>query len=491
MAKFSQSQINVQKQIQKISQVQIQALNLLAMNTQDVRNEILKALNENPALEIVPKKSENSEFDSDFANIDSADFQYDYDDYGDYKKASSSFDSDKFQQTLEAQADNSETLQSHLLHQLNSVKISPFEYELSEKLIYNLDKNGFYGSMLAPETFLPSRTSENFKILEKCLERIQKMDPVGTCCKNAEESLFVQAKIDGECPKLVLFILDGNLELINPPEPNIVYNKLKNFLDDYKKKSFASKPLLESDDFNINDVEIALKYILHLNLHPAQGYTKDVSNYAQPDIVLIVEKKSGSKNTDNFLNGIVAGDENCYFQIKYASGDLPNLRISPKFSFDTENVQKALLLINNLRFRESTMVLQGCALVQAQKDFFLYGTGNLKPYTQRQLAAKLKISESTVSRMFSKKSNKFIQTQWGLFPANYFFVSGVKSSGGEKKISSEKIIMLIKQILNDNKNTFISDTKLTQILNEKGIKIARRTVTKYRINAGIKNSYKR
>lgn len=486
MANFPQNQVNVQnqaqKQVQKFSQAQIQALNLLAMNTRDVRQEIFKALSENPALEIVPKKSERSEFE--------ADFQSDYDDYKiDYKKDGSSFDSDKFRQTLEAQSDNSETLQSHLLHQLNSMKLSPFEYNLSEKLIYNLDKNGFYGSMIAPETFLPARTPENFKILEKCVERIQKMDPVGTCCKNAEESLFVQAKFDEDCPKLALFILDGKLELLNPPEPSVVYEKLKKNLEDYYKKSFAKKLILDSADFDVRDVDAAIKYILRLNLYPAQGYSKDSSDYERPDVVLIVEKKSGRKVSDNFFNGIVAGDENCFFQVKYASGDLPNLRISQKFSFDTENVQKAISLINNLRFRESTMILQGCALVRAQKDFFLRGEGHLRPYTHRQLAAELKIHESTVSRTMSKKGGKFIQTQRGLFPASYFFVFGVKSADGSESVSSEKIIGIIKQILSDNES--VSDSELTRILNEKGVKIARRTVTKYRTAAGIKNSYKR
>ena len=292
-----------QKQIQKLSQVQIQALNFLAMSSLELKEEISKALSENPALEISRKSK-----------------------LRDYGKHGSFTDADKFQQVLEAQSDNSETLQSHLMHQLNSMSLSPLEYEISQKLIFNLDENGFYGSMLAPESFLPSRTEKNFQILKKCIERIQKMDPIGVCCKSPEESLFVQAKQDEKAPKLVLFILNGHLELMNPPEKEKVFRKLKDFQKDYHKKMFGATLDLDAIDYNLETVQQAIDYILHLNVRPAQGYIKDtVSVFEQPDVVLIVERKLGGISTDSFENGIVSGDDNFHFQVKYGSGDLPEL----------------------------------------------------------------------------------------------------------------------------------------------------------------------
>ena len=207
----NQTQKQSQKQIQKLSQVQIQALNILAMNTFELKQEIAKALSENPALEISRKsKSQDDEKFGDYSDYGKIES------YGNYGNFS---DADKFQQVMEAQADNSETLQSHLMHQLNSMNLSPFEYEISQKLIYNLDANGFYGSMIAPESFLPSRTEKNFQILRKCIDRIQKMDPVGICCKTPEESLFVQAKIAGDASPLTLFLLDNHLDLLTPADP--------------------------------------------------------------------------------------------------------------------------------------------------------------------------------------------------------------------------------------------------------------------------------
>ena len=143
--------------------------------------------------------------------------------------------------------------------------------------------------------------------------------------------------------------------------------------------------------------------------------------------------------------------------------------------------------MQQLQYRESTLALQGCALVSAQKDFFLHGPGNLVPLTRRQIASQLKIHESTVSRMSGKKSNKYIQTEWGLFPAEYFFVSGVKTTAGNSA-SAEKIKAAISNMITTSA-TPLSDQQLTDLLNQQGIKISRRTVNKYRNQIGVDNSY--
>ena len=133
-----QSQRQSQKQIQKMSQVQIQAVNFLAMSNRDLREEIYKTAAENPALQIIsdPRRSSANEK------------------YSSASSAGSSAASDANQQALEAMENRGETLQQHLMEQLNLIKLPPDEFELSQKLIYNLDANGCYGSMLAPETLL-------------------------------------------------------------------------------------------------------------------------------------------------------------------------------------------------------------------------------------------------------------------------------------------------------------------------------------------------
>lgn len=465
MADFSQSQKQrtkqVQRQQQKLSHLQIQALNFLEMGSQDLREQIYKAASENPAIEIVKTKS--------------------------------AIDSDQFQRTLENTEDNSETLQSHLMHQLNAINLSEDEYELSQKLIYNLDKNGFYGSSLSPETLINrTRSLQNREMLEKCIERIQHMDPVGICCKNAEESLYIQACVADERDDIALFILNGHLEMLDPPEPSKIIIKLLKYKENWHKKTFAGEIILDKVTINNETVTNALKFILNLNPHPAQGYISDTtSNYEKPDVVLIVEKIPGRIISDDYSRGLVAGDDKFHFQVKYASGVLPEIRISPEFMFDKENVLKAQELINNLQFRESSIILQGCSIVHAQKQFFLHGPDFLSVLTRRQIALELGIHESTVSRMASKKSSKYIQTEFGLYPASYFFSSGVSSNQADNKLSSSVVKSEILKIIKEYSDKNLTDTQLTALLNEKGIKIARRTVAKYRNQAGIKNSYRR
>jgi len=485
-----QSQQQVQKQIQKLSQVQIQALKYLAMNSRDLREEIYKAAAENPALQIV---SDPNRFSSN-------------EKYSSSTSSSGTLASDANQRALEAQENRGETLQQHLMEQLNLTKVSQDEYELSQKLIYNLDANGCYGSMLAPQTLLDkSRPAQNEKMLARCIDRIQKMDPVGTCCRTLEESLFVQAKIYGDCPPLALFILDGHLELLSPPQPDKVLKNVTAYLKEWHSKKFAPEIPLDNIELNLEATSSAIEYILKLNPRPAAEYISDTSksDFFRPDIILSVEKKPGVVSTDDFENGIVASEEDTlpgqqgyHFEIHYANGDLPQLKISPDFSFDTEAVKKATELINFLKFRQSSIILQGCAIVSAQKAFFAHGPGNLLPLTRRQIAKQIGVHESTVSRTTGRRSNRSIQTEWGLFPASYFFPSGISTSkantSGSPVVSSETIRLQIQKIIEQNRSQglSISDSKLTEELNRQGINISRRTVNKYRNQLGIDNSYK-
>ena len=467
----------VQKQIQKLSQVQITTLNYLAMGNETLRNEIYKAVSENPALEIVsePSRRENftgwENYSTSFGNSASA---------------------DQFQQILENQQDYDETLQAHLLHQLNAMKISEAEHELCTKLIYNLDRNGFYGSMLSPETFLPHKNPAAKKdLLERCLKMVQSLDPIGTCCRTPEESLLIQAQLSENPDPLALFILDGHLDFMNPPDAQKISRKLIDFKNSLHKKAFADTSVIDNLSLDEAAAASALKFILSLNPHPAQGYNTEAgADTGRPDVVLIVTKENGPAD-DDYSRGLVSLNSDYHFQIKYASGSLPEIRISPEFKMDKENIAKAQALINSLQFRESTIVMQGCAIVHAQKNFFLKGPGHLKVLTRRQIAQELGIHESTVSRTSAKNGSKYIQTEWGLFPAWYFFTSGVSNRDGSKTISSERIKQKIKDVLSENGNENLSDQKLCELLNQKGARIARRTVAKYRAQLGFKNSYKR
>lgn len=474
-------QSQVQKQIQKISQLQITALKYLAMGNEDLREEIYREAGQNPAIEIV------SDPWSSRGNGGNIWLKEDYS--SNYRNPATS---DAYQQILENHEDYGETLQTHLLHQLNSMRISDEENDLCTRLIYNLDKNGFYGSMLSPESFLPKKNPAVEKaMLERCLNLVQALDPVGTCCRNPEESLLVQGRLADNPDPLALFILDGHLDFVNPPEPAKISRKLNDFRDAWHKKAFAGSLVLDNLSLDEEAASDALKFILSLNPHPAQGFIIEAgADATQPDVVLTVTKEEGRAEND-YKRGVVAGNETFHFQLRYASGALPEVRISPEFKMDKENVARAQVLISSLEFRATTMVQQGCAIVNAQKNFFIKGPGHLGVLTRRRIAAELKIHESTVSRMTGRTGRKFIQTEWGFFPTWYFFTSGVSNKDGSRVISSDRIKSKMQELLSRPGNENLSDRQLCEILNEKGAKIARRTVTKYRAQLGLKNSYRR
>ncbi|MCQ2573927.1 MAG: hypothetical protein MJ182_08525 [Treponema sp.] len=478
---YSQSQGQIQKtsqkQIQRMSQKQIQAVRFLSLNTRDLREEIYKAVDENPALEIVEDVSVN------YDGIQSVSMG-----------SSSGMTSDEYQQALENLEDNTETLQEHLLSQLNAMNIAEDVNNFCTQLIYNLDKNGCFGNSVKPESFL-DRTNpyHDEKFIAKCIDLVQRLDPIGCCAKNPEESLLVQARIIDSSQILAIFILDGHLEFLNPPESFRVLKKIKDFQKEWHSKTFATD--LPIDDLKIDEesVSSAIRFILSLNPHPAAEFVSDSSKAGSQaaDIALIVEKKKGKISSDDFEKGFVRIDEKNYFAVRTPSGALPQLRIVPLFqkksdkpevqAFREKYLNKANDFLGNLQFRESTILLQGCQIVLEQKDFFEKGPGNLKPLTRRSIAEKIGVHESTVSRATSRNNPRFIQTEFGLFPLSYFFQSGV--SGENTSFSADNVKHLIKQIEDQNEKVGkkkLSDQKICDILNERGIHIARRTVNKYR-----------
>ncbi len=487
---FSQSTAQIQKasqkQIQRMSQKQIQAVRFLTLTSRDLREEIYKAVEENPALEIIEDVSAGYEMPA-FRQGNSQ----------------SGMTADEYQRALENMEDNRETLQEHLLFQLDSMKIPEDVSAFCTQLIYNLDRNGCFGSGIRPETFL-DRTNPRHdeKFIEKCMDLVQRLDPIGCCARNPEESLLVQARIIDPSQTLAIFLLDGKLEMLTPPEPARVLKKLKDFQKAWHSKAFA--PALPIDGLELNEeaVQDAVSFILSLNPHPAAEYEIDSSRAGTQlaDIGLVVEKKTGSIATDDFEKGLVRINDSSYFEVRTPGDYLPKLRIVPLFqkksdkpevqAFREKYLNQATDFLGNLEFRESSIILQGCQIVLEQKDFFLNGPGNLKPLTRRELAEKIGVHESTVSRATSRRNPRFVQTEFGLFPLSYFFQSGVKAGNGNAgptdgapSVSADTVKRLIKQLEDENEKAGkkkLSDQKLADILNQRGISIARRTVNKYR-----------
>lgn len=484
--RLSLEQKNVQIQTMKLSQQQIMAMNLIAMGSLELREEILEKVDENPALEIKEDKF--------LGNTNSVHT-------GKTSRAGEEA-AEKYQNMLESAPDETETLQEHLLHQLNMINLPENEHRICKKLIENLDENGFY--ILAPVTLLEPEKGDDKNLLEKCIQTVRHFDPEGICCQNVTESLEIQAKLKKNAPKIALYILHGRLEILKPPVAEKVLNKIEKNIEENEKLSFwTPKPddiQLTKKDLSLENVKNSIEFIQKLEPFPAAEFKSTQEHFVQPDVYV-----AKSENSDEL-------------QVALSNQAIPVLKIAEDFKSEAKSgslseknkktlkmqLKEAQNFLDTLNFREQVLFNAFKKLAEIQKEFFLKGPGNLVPLTQREFAKMINVHESTVSRM---AESKFLRCEWGTFPVKYFFSKALVSTKpktnkeNEKKeietvaenISTDNVKIEIEKILKAQKpgEKKLSDQKIADILAGKGIKIARRTVSKYRAQLNIASSYER
>jgi len=537
----SQSQKMSQTQIMKLGQNQIQSLKILSCGIPDLRKEIYDFAEKNPALEI-----ESDNFQEGVLFPDSKKEKNAFDKFSDYENYSnvshySEQKSDDFQNALESNEDNRESLTSHLFNQLKLQKLTNEEYDFCIKLIENLDSKGFH--KFAPVSLLDKNNKnhdENF--LNKCIDIIQRLEPVGLCCTNIYESLYIQAKILSKKDenKLALFILKEHFDFLNPPQIQKIQKKVNNFLSTQKKLQFANSDQVKSfekDFVSEREIEEALLFIKKLDPNPSRNFYNDenssleYTNFVQPDV--FVEKKVFENESDtNDENHIFSDDKNTifleynqnhYFSISLKNDFIPSLKISKSFEkftnkldsieekseqqklnldFSKQNIQKAKIFIDSIEFRNLTIIRASKEIVNKQILFFEKGPRYLVPFLQKDLAKIIGVDNSTISRLANEK---YLACEWGVFPFSYFFTNSLnveteqnqninKFEGNEvSPTSKEGVKFEIEKLLKEHKEDKkpLSDQKISDLLAEKGIKIARRTVAKYRAELKIDSSYLR
>jgi len=444
-----------------MSQKQIQSLKLLSMGAEDLRQEILAQAEKNPALEIVSDNFQNEVKSARYKNALDA---------GARVGTASSIGQEKadaFQEILESRPDERKSLFSHLNEQIDMLDIDGAKKSLCQKIIGNLDSRGFY--ILAPSSLLDSKAGQDQKLLEECISIVQNLDPPGICAENVEKSLLLQARLKGGASPLALFLLDGHLDFLDPPQEQKILEKIRAFLAAQKKLSFNKADYSFLEAAGAADIQKALSFIKTLDPFPARDFSQDSAQYVFPDIYV-----------DN------DGDA---FNVRMSDKVVPQIRIAPDFgtakkdsAFAKAAIRQAKAFLESLEYRQNTMAKAAFAIVQSQKEFFKKGPGHLAPLKQKDIAAQIQVHESTVSRMASAK---YLQCDWGLFPIKYFFTSAVGDS------SKESVQRQIRQILERNPQKKLSDQKLCDALAQEGVKIARRTVAKYRSQMNIDSSYTR
>ena len=464
------------KQTQKLvmtPQLQ-QAIKMLQLSTIELQNTIEQELMENPALEVDEEKNqteislENSEIPKvdDQESNDPEEMGFDdneyFEEYFIEKNAQigkSEDNEDTKRKFLEGAVARDETLQEYLISQLSMIEADEDLKEIANILISYIDSMGYLSlsiDELSDELNIPKNK------LEEALKLIQSLDPSGVGARDIKECLLIQ--------------IENLVENLNEDSNIVSLAKriIEESLNDLKLHKIEE--IARKFKVSVAEVEQAVEIIGKLEPYPGrQFYTGDI-NYIIPDI--IVEKREG--NWEVITNDIA----------------IPRLRINRYYEsllrnkntdkrtrdFIAEKVQRAKNFINSIQQRESTLVRVMRAILEEQREFFDKGPKYLKPLTLKDIARRLDLHESTISRV---TSSKYVQTPFGIFRLKYFFSNQIKSSNQER-YSSRSIKEMIKEIIEEYEgDSHLSDQKIADILAKRGIKIARRTVAKYRKELNI------
>lgn len=344
------------------------------------------------------------------------------------------------------------TMAEHLIEQLQLLNMSEADFRIGEYLIYNIRDDGYLDTEVTVESIAAifERKPEE---VEKILRQIHKFDPIGIGCRNLRECLQVQLE---------------NLEL-NGQKP-LALRIIKEAFTDFVNKRFEKvSSILE---VSLEEIKKAQEVINKLNPKPGEGYWDSRQNYVVPDF--IVEK------VDDEL--VVSLNE----------WNTPGLQISPHYKklirqgrklqrdvrqFLRKKVESARWFIMALQQRRITMLKTMNAIVELQHDFFDKGPENIKPMIMKDVAERIEMDISTVSRVVN---GKYVQTDYGVFELKFFFNEGMETEEGEE-LSTLRIKEQLRELIgSENSHSPYSDDKLAEMLNGKGIPIARRTVAKYR-----------
>ncbi len=341
-----------------------------------------------------------------------------------------------------------ESLREHLLWQLLMTSPTEEEEKIGTLIAGNIDKDGYLD---VPVEDLANESGATPDKVEQILSLMQTFDPIGVCARNLSECLLIQAKY---------FELDDT----------IVIEIITNHLNHLENKNY--KAICKVLKTNIEDIISAVNVIIGLDPRPGLQFLDEEPQYITPDIYVY-------KLDDNFV--IMLNDDG-----------MPKLRVNPFYKsaikngkkmpdnvkdYVQEKMRSATWLIRSIHQRQKTIYKVMESILKFQRVFFDKGIEYLKPMVLRDVAEDIEMHESTISRV---TTNKFVHTPRGIFELKYFFNSSIRSVEGDALASAsvqEKIRLIIES---ENPQKPYSDDKISKLLKEANINIARRTVAKYR-----------
>src|SRR4029453_6422076 len=438
-----------------------QSLLILQTPLLELRNLVQQEMETNPVLEELPdgpgaddpaEPSADDNFKDEFEKLASLD-----EEWRDYMAQSASSGADGFRGSREAKDKRQfffdsmavqETLQQNLLGQLNQTALNAGDRKAAELIVGNIDDNGFLQSTPQEMALNSGIPEEDF---ERILALIQGFHPPGVGARDLRECLLIQLKREGK-------------------ENSLEYRIVSEHMEDLGRRRFPE--IARRMGISVEDVQKAADNIGRLNPRPGQVFAAAPQNYVLPDVT--VEKVDGE------------------YQITLNDEQIPHLRISNLYKdiiasgntqssdvkdYIRDKIRSGKFLIRSIHQRQQTISNIANQIVSRQRDFLEHGPSHLKPLTMAEVADAVGVHQTTVRRAVS---GKYMATPQGIFEMKYFFTPGYQTATGESLSNTsvkEAILDLVKR---EDGNQPLSDTEIVEILSERGIPIARRTVAKYR-----------
>ncbi len=436
-----------------------QSLQILQAPTLELRNIVQQELQTNPVLEeeigtfeSEERAKDDREFEEEFERLAKLD-----EEWRDYMAQSVSYssrnpeDEERRQFFFDSLA-SQETLQQHLLEQLNTAEVSKSQREAAELIVGNIDELGFLQSSLEE---ISQNTTHSVPELQQMLDLVQTFHPVGVGARDLKDCLLIQLRRLGKQDSLEYQIVNG-------------------FLEDLGRRRFPE--VARRLGVSVEQVQRAANFISTLDPKPGQIFSPDPNSYVLPDVS--VDK------VDDGYSVTLNGDQ------------IPHLRISKTYKdlmtqggngadvrdYIREKIRSGKFLIKSIHQRQQTILNIANEIVKRQHEFLELGTAFLKPMTMVQIAEAVGVHETTVSRAIS---GKYMATPQGVFEMKYFFTPGYQTVDGAALSNTSVKEAIADLVRNEQPRNPLSDKEIVEILSDRGIPIARRTVAKYRAELNI------
>jgi RNA polymerase sigma-54 factor len=469
-----------QKLLQKLSPQQIQMIKLLEVPTLQMEQRIKKELEDNPALEEGADEDEirNDETDDDqFEEKDKDQEEFTLDDYMDdddipeYRLQAKNYSKDD-DKRMEIPFSAGSSFSEHLEAQLILRDLTEKQKILGEFILGNIDEDGYLRRELiniVDDLAFTQNVSATEEELDEVLKVIQDLEPPGVGARTLRECLLLQIiKRDNAVPSVELS-----------------YKILDQYFEEFSKRHYDK--IVSRLNISEEELKAAIDEILKLSPKPGSAYGDTYSKSAQqiiPDFILELSEDGfdlhlNSRNLPELRLSKTYND-----MLQAYSRDKGNKReMKDAVQFVKQKIDSAKWFIDAIKQRQNTLLLTMNAILKYQEEYFIDGDETkFKPMILKDVAEMTGLDISTVSRV---ANSKYIQTHFGIFPLKFFFSEGLQTDSGEE-VSTREIKRILQDCIdNEEKRHPLTDEKLTDILQEKGYLIARRTVAKYREQLNI------